>query len=334
VQTRINNVLKNSQNDEIFVREIRRIWTIECERVGFLNVLSGFNSADSSSQLTKCADLIFGAISNWLDLTVIAMGSYGGSELGLSSDFDIVLLKDDSSEQVHDINKILALLRDPYSEFLPIDIDMDLRPEGKNGALIRTITAYENYYSVTGGVGYETWEKQAMIKARFVAGSDSVRERFESVRSAVLGTAINESQTTEIRLLKARVENERIENGVSKKQHIKLGPGGISDICWAVQFLELKNLGLPDFIAEQNTMNAIKNLENEDKSELTLAFSFLNDIKNAIFIMDTTSQKQNIFPSDFASINTLENLLGVEDLENKYLETMRHIRKIFEEIMF
>ena len=120
---------------------------------------------------------------------------------------------------------------------LPLGIDADLRPEGRQGPMVRSFAAYRHYYARWSKV----WEAQALLRARWVCGDYDLGQRFLSLadNSRYPEGGLRPEQIMEIRRLKARVENERLPRGADPATHTKLGPGGLADIEWTVQLLQL-----------------------------------------------------------------------------------------------
>ncbi|MCL2788680.1 MAG: bifunctional [glutamine synthetase] adenylyltransferase/[glutamine synthetase]-adenylyl-L-tyrosine phosphorylase, partial [Micrococcales bacterium] len=165
-------------------------------------------------------------------LAVVAMGSFGGREMGLSSDADVLWVHDpapnvdDDEAQVWAVG-VAGLVRSLLGDLgpqPPLEVDGDLRPEGRAGPLARSLAAYQEYYERWAS----PWERQALLRARPLAGDASVLERFvplaDSVRYRPSG--VSNAELTELRRLKARVDSERLPRGVEPRGHLKLGPGG------------------------------------------------------------------------------------------------------------
>jgi glutamate-ammonia-ligase adenylyltransferase len=136
------------------------------------------------------------------------------------------------------ITELRKLLTRPSAD-PPLAVDADLRPEGKGGALIRSLTAYQNYYSRWSS----TWEMQALVRADALAGDPELGAALlaEIDRRRWPEGGLNHSQLIEIRKLKARVEAERLPRGADPAKHTKLGPGGLADVEWTVQLLQLQH---------------------------------------------------------------------------------------------
>ena len=134
--------------------------------------------------------------------------------------------------------RLRALLAAPSATDPPLVLDADLRPEGRNGPLVRTLAAYRAYYARWSAV----WEAQALLRARFCAGDATLGERFTAVIDPIRYPAsVGPADVLEIRRLKGRVDAERLPRGADPTNHAKLGRGGLADIEWTVQLLQLSH---------------------------------------------------------------------------------------------
>lgn len=182
-----------------------------------------------------------------LRFAVIGMGRLGGGEMGYPSDADVLFVyepadgSDDAAAAAaaHTIAERLRGLLAAPSPDPPLGVDADLRPEGRQGPLVRSLAAYEQYYRRWSRV----WEAQALLRARFVCGDAELGERFGQLADRVRYPAggLSREQLVEIRRIKARVEAERIPRGADARTHTKLGRGGLADVEWAVQLLQLRH---------------------------------------------------------------------------------------------
>jgi glutamate-ammonia-ligase adenylyltransferase len=178
---------------------------------------------------------------------IIGMGRYGGAEVSYSSDADVLFVyepppgvaEDAASGTAHQVAEELRRLLSAPSPEPPLGVDADLRPEGRQGPLVRSLAAYERYYAEWSKI----WEAQALLRARFVAGDEGLGRRFlnlaDHVRYPDGGLSVD--QVVEIRRIKARVDNERLPRGADPATHAKLGRGGLADVEWAVQLLQLRH---------------------------------------------------------------------------------------------
>jgi glutamate-ammonia-ligase adenylyltransferase len=181
------------------------------------------------------------------EVLVVAMGSFGGGELTYSSDADVMFVTrpgDGFAEAdvqarvtavVQDLRKLLSATgADPA-----LGLDADLRPEGKNGPLVRSLDSFRTYYERWA----LTWEFQALLRATPVAGSDALAEDFRALIAPLRWPegGLDEGQVRDIRTMKARVESERLPRGADPRTHIKLGRGGLTDVEWTVQLGQLRH---------------------------------------------------------------------------------------------
>ncbi|MFC3966082.1 bifunctional [glutamine synthetase] adenylyltransferase/[glutamine synthetase]-adenylyl-L-tyrosine phosphorylase [Nocardia jiangsuensis] len=181
------------------------------------------------------------------DFAVIGMGRLGGMELGYGSDADVLFVCDprpgvDETKAVKWANSVadrLQKLLGAPSTDPPLQVDAGLRPEGRNGPLVRTLTAYAAYYRQWS----QPWEMQALLRAHQVAGDQELGVRFLHVVDEVRYPkgGVSADAVREIRRIKARVDAERLPRGADPATHTKLGRGGLADIEWTVQLLQLRH---------------------------------------------------------------------------------------------
>ncbi|OBI36685.1 bifunctional [glutamine synthetase] adenylyltransferase/[glutamine synthetase]-adenylyl-L-tyrosine phosphorylase [Mycobacterium colombiense] len=180
-------------------------------------------------------------------IAVIGMGRLGGAELGYGSDADVMFVCEPAAG-VEDsaavrwatgvAEQIRALLGTPSVD-PPLEVDANLRPEGRNGPLVRTLASYAAYYEQWA----QPWEIQALLRAHSVAGDTELGQRFllmaDKTRYPAHGVSAEAMQ--EIRRIKARVDSERLPRGADPNTHTKLGRGGLADVEWTVQLLQLRH---------------------------------------------------------------------------------------------
>jgi len=179
-------------------------------------------------------------------IAVIGMGRLGGGELGYGSDADVIFVCEPAPGvdetvavkwSVSVAERVRALLGTPSVD-PPLDVDANLRPEGRNGPLVRTLASYEAYYKQWA----QPWEVQALLRAHRVAGDLELGERFLLMIDATRYPpgGISAQTVQEIRRIKARVDAERLPRGADPNTHTKLGRGGLADVEWTVQLLQLR----------------------------------------------------------------------------------------------
>lgn len=179
-------------------------------------------------------------------IAVIGMGRLGGGELGYGSDADVMFVCD-PAEGVEDAKavkwsvsvaeQVRTLLGAPSAD-PPLEVDANLRPEGRNGPLVRTLTSYAAYYRQWA----QPWEIQALLRAHRVAGDLELGDRFLVMADATRYPpgGVSAQAVQEIRRIKARVDAERLPRGADPNTHTKLGRGGLADVEWTVQLLQLR----------------------------------------------------------------------------------------------
>ena len=180
-------------------------------------------------------------------IAVIGMGRLGGGELGYGSDADVMFVCEPSDGVDESVavkwsvtiaEQVRARLGTPSAD-PPLEVDANLRPEGRNGPLVRTLASYEAYYAQWA----QGWEIQALLRAHCVAGDPDLGERFllmiDKTRYPAGGVSAEAVQ--EIRRIKARVDAERLPRGADPNTHTKLGRGGLADIEWTVQLMQLRH---------------------------------------------------------------------------------------------
>lgn len=226
-------------------------------------------------------------------VAIIAMGRYGGGELGYGSDADVMFVHEPiDGADAHDaataatrvVNGLRRLLELPATD-PPLEIDADLRPEGRNGPMVRTLESYAAYYAKWSA----TWEAQALLRAYPAVGDAGVRERFAAIIDPLRypATGLSESDLLEIRRIKARIDDERLPRGVDPSLHFKLGAGGLSDVEWTVQLLQLQHASQVEGLRTARTLPALDAareaglLADDDAEALTKAWLLASRLRNA-----------------------------------------------------
>ena len=205
------------------------------------------------------------------------MGRLGGGELGYGSDADVMVVAEPVGETSESdatawaariVDQLRKRLAKP-SDDPPLEVDLGLRPEGRSGAVARTIASYERYYSQWG----EVWEKQALQRATVVAGHAETGEAFlrmiDQFRYPSGGAS--QSDIREIRRIKARVDNERLPRGADRATHTKLGRGALADVEWTVQLLTMMHAHEHQGLHTTSTLDALDFLAELDDPEVLAA---------------------------------------------------------------
>lgn len=269
---------------------------------------------------------------------VIAMGRWGGSELSYGSDLDLMYVFDEpmTPDRAQEIaTRLRHLLATPAQDGVAWELDADLRPEGRSGPLVRSLASYRAYYERWA----QTWEYQALIKARPVAGDPDLGAAFiEVITPYVWRDPFPVTATLEIRQMKARVEKQRIPAGENPDFHLKLGPGGLVDIEFLVQLLQLRHGGAHPRLRTPSTLDAIvalhqiEALSTSQAEDLTAAYRFCTHVRNRLYLQ--VGRQIDYLPSEPADEWRLALSLGYQrrgDLREDYRRLTRRARRIFED---
>ena len=284
-------------------------------------------------------------------MAVVAMGRYGGFELSYGSDADVLFVHepcDDAADANGDVtayaqtvaNELRALLLAPASDPALV-VDADLRPEGKQGPLVRTLASYGAYYAKWSKV----WEAQALLRADAVVGDEGVRERFTALVDPLRypPDGISDADIVEVRRIKARVDRERLPRGADPHTHLKLGRGGLADIEWTVQLLQLRYAGSEPALRSPRTLTALDAaraadlLADADADALDRAWRTVSRIRNAITLVTGKSGDQ--LPRDARERAAVASILGYgpgrsDEMVNDYLRTTRRARAVVDRVFW
>ncbi|MFI8836596.1 bifunctional [glutamine synthetase] adenylyltransferase/[glutamine synthetase]-adenylyl-L-tyrosine phosphorylase [Streptomyces afghaniensis] len=280
---------------------------------------------------------------------IIGMGRFGGHELGYGSDADVLFVHEprdgvDEREASQAANKVVSemrrLLQIPSAD-PPLLIDADLRPEGKSGPLVRTLTSYAAYYRRWA----LTWESHALLRAEPVAGDEDLGRRFieliDPLRFPADGLA--DEAVREIRRLKARMESERLPRGADPKLHAKLGPGGLSDVEWTVQLLQLRHGAAEPGLRTTRTRQALAAartaglITDEDAATLDEAWVLATRVRNAVMLV--RGRAADTFPTEPRELAAVGRYLGygpghAGDMLDAYRRTARRARSVVDELFY
>ncbi|MEO9221076.1 MAG: bifunctional [glutamine synthetase] adenylyltransferase/[glutamine synthetase]-adenylyl-L-tyrosine phosphorylase, partial [Mycobacteriaceae bacterium] len=196
-------------------------------------------------------------------IAVIGMGRLGGAELGYGSDADVLFVCEprggaDDQEAVRWTSRVVERVRallGAASSDPPLELDTGLRPEGRSGPMVRTLDSYGAYYRQWSA----PWEAQALLRAHPVAGDVGLGERFCAMIDPVRypDGGISAETVREIQRIKARVDTERLPRGADRATHTKLGRGGLADVEWTVQLLQLRHGHAIPALRSPSTMEAL-----------------------------------------------------------------------------
>ena len=336
------------------VRSLRRRELLRTAMAAVLGVLTIEELAQSLTTITEVtiqATLravrrdIIAAEDAALDFSVIAMGRFGGSELGFGSDADVLYVYRPNGidpQRAHDLSlALVAGLRRHSEDYrVPLDLDADLRPEGRNGPLVRSLDAYAEYYRRWS----LSWEAQALLRARGVAGSSKLIAAFTALADEVRYPAVADPQgIREIKRIKARVENERLPQGTDPPRHLKLGPGGLSDVEWLVQLLQLQHAHSVAGMRTTSTIAALRAAVDDglvadaDARRLAEAWRLASRLRSANTLL--SGQTSDVLPVDRRKLDGIGRLLeyaprSATQVEEDWMGTARRARRVFDKLFY
>ncbi|MEV5506924.1 bifunctional [glutamine synthetase] adenylyltransferase/[glutamine synthetase]-adenylyl-L-tyrosine phosphorylase [Streptomyces orinoci] len=277
---------------------------------------------------------------------VIGMGRFGGREQGYGSDADVLFVhqpregvdEQEAAKAAFAVaNEMRRLLQLPTTD-PPLLIDADLRPEGKSGPLVRSLASYAAYYRRWSLV----WESQALLRAEPVAGDEELGRRFMELVDPLRYPAegLGEDAVREIRRLKARMESERLPRGADPTTHTKLGRGGLSDVEWTVQLLQLRHGWAEPGLRTTRTREALAAaraaglIPAEEARMLDEAWVLATSVRNAVMLV--RGRAGDTFPGDPRELAAVGRYLGYEpghvgDMLDDYRRVTRRARGVVEE---
>ncbi|MFG3493812.1 bifunctional [glutamine synthetase] adenylyltransferase/[glutamine synthetase]-adenylyl-L-tyrosine phosphorylase [Streptomyces sp. NPDC047928] len=281
--------------------------------------------------------------------TVIGMGRFGGHELGYGSDADVLFVHEprdgvDEQEAARAANTVVAemrrLLQLPTTD-PPLLIDADLRPEGRSGPLVRTLKSYEAYYR-RWSLG---WESQALLRAEPMAGDADLGRRFVELVDPLRYPAkgLDEAAVREIRRLKARMESERLPRGSDPTLHTKLGRGGLSDVEWTVQLLQMRHAHEVPGLRTTRTRAALAAaleaglIGERDARTLDVAWVLATRVRNGVMLV--RGRAGDTFPSDSRELAAVGRYLGyvpgrAGEMVEDYRRMTRRARAVVDRLFY
>ena len=287
------------------------------------------------------------------EITVIAMGRLGGAENGFGSDADVMFVhrpvegagEEEAQSQANRIvNRLMQLIKQPVRPAIraerPLEVDADLRPEGKQGAMVRSLDSYRAYYERWA----ETWEFQALLRARPIAGSEELGCAFiELIDPYRYPREFTAEQAQQVRRMKARVEHERMPHGADRTRQLKLGRGGLSDVEWLVQLIQLQHAHEVQGLRTTSTLEALNaaveaNLvAAEDAEVLRDAWLLATKIRGGNVLRGV--RQSDLLPTLRDALEAVARWSGytpgnARQLEEDYLRVTRNARKVYERLFF
>ncbi len=320
----------------------------EVLRVAIAAILGVIDVEAVGEALTDITDTILtGALAlarrgvSGIEFGIIALGRYGGRELGFGSDADIVYVyrvAGASPEEAQTLARTIIARISGYTEDLrlPLDLDIDLRPEGTGGPVVRSLDSYRAYYARWS----LTWEAQALLRAHGAVGDDDLLRDFEHLADETrYPVDISEHDIREVRRIKARVESERLPQGADPARHVKLGRGSLSDVEWCVQLIQLRLAAEHPSLRTTSTLKALRAATDEgfltakEAATLRAAWVFASRVRSAMTLW--TVRTTDVLPVDRPQLEGIARLMeyppgSASRLEDDYLRVTRLARRVFE----
>jgi glutamate-ammonia-ligase adenylyltransferase len=282
-------------------------------------------------------------------LAVIGMGRLGGAEQGYGSDADVMFVYEPlegedlpaHTQAAHDVaNELRRLLAMPAPD-PPLVVDADLRPEGKQGPLVRSLSSYAEYYRRWSAV----WESQALLRARPVAGDADLGRRFVDAVADVRYPpgGIEAGSVREIRRLKARIDAERLPRGADPTLHTKLGRGGLADVEWTVQLLQLRHAHAIEELRTTSTLPALAvagryGLVDQEQA-VVLAEAWRMAMRVRFGVVLARGRAADAVPTDPRTLAAVARAMGYpagrsQDMLEDYRRATRRARAAYEDVFF
>jgi glutamate-ammonia-ligase adenylyltransferase len=336
---------------EAAITVVRALRRRELFRIAGADLLGRLDVDTVGASLAEVADATLAAtlaVANTaaLRLAIIGMGRLGGCEMSYPSDADVLFVyeppagmaEDEASRLAHGICEELRRLLALPTPDPPLGVDADLRPEGRQGPLVRSLAAYRQYYARWSKV----WEAQALLRARCVAGDREVADRFLALADHVRYPAggLTREQVIEIRRIKARVESERLPRGADPTTHTKLGRGGLADVEWTVQLLQLRHGHAVAGLRTTRTLDALRAaadadlIGRADVVALTASWELVSRVRNALTLLRGRATDQ--LPRRGPDLAGVAQVLGrppeadPQEFLDEYLRTTRRARQAVE----
>ncbi|CAB5058052.1 unannotated protein [freshwater metagenome] len=354
------SVVRRQDESDKAIESVRAVRRRELFRTAVADLLGTLSVAEVGDALSDVAgatlEAAFDAASRayvaehgplTIKFAVIALGRLGGNEMSYQSDADVLFVHEylpgtdekvgtDAAHWIAGEMRRLTSLPNPEP---PLIIDPDLRPDGKQGPLVRSLSAYAHYYAEQALL----WERQALLRARPIAGDADLGERFIALidfyRYPTAG--ISMSNLREMRRLKARVESERLPRGADKSLHLKLGPGGLSDVEWMAQYLQMNYAGKNPRLRITGTLEVLNRavaanlLTIADAATLSDSWLLATRIRNAVMLV--TARHSDEVPKATESARAVSQVLGFasgEALMEEWRRQSRRARAVFERLFY
>jgi [glutamine synthetase] adenylyltransferase / [glutamine synthetase]-adenylyl-L-tyrosine phosphorylase len=362
--------LEETSDSRMQTQALREIQHLELFRIQLRDILEANNRPSVGAQLADLAEACLVAackvacsqlekqgdlgLTEWVTehLVILSLGKLGGGDLSYNSDLDLVYfysvngderpadVQQRASSVVERIDEILSVSRGEGSIY---KIDTRLRPEGKKGGGVTAIHRYEEYLKNRAA----PWERLALVRHRFVFGSPENRSRLgQMIQAFVYGEPLSVQMLEEIRHTRQRMEAELGREQEENRLHIKAGRGGLTDIEFAVQLLQIRHGSRLGGLQVPNTLAALSGLVRQgilavpDYYTLYLGYEFLRFLENRLRIASSYGTAAVArTPLDLGRISRLlryssaKDPQGAQDFEAVYLEITGRVREVFQRVV-
>jgi glutamate-ammonia-ligase adenylyltransferase len=283
-------------------------------------------------------------------MAVIGMGRLGGSEMSYASDADVLFVHEadegiaegEATVAARAVAEELRRLLSAPAPDPPLVVDANLRPEGRQGPLVRSIGSYAEYYRRWS----KPWEAQALLRARPVAGDEALGARFVELIDPLRYPAdgLDLAAITEIRRIKARVDVERLPRGADPATHTKLGRGGLADVEWTVQLLQLCHAATVPGLRTTSTLDALVAARDAglispaEHTRMTASWRMAARVRNALMLVRGRPTDQ--LPRHGLELAGVAQAVGRPpgsdpgEFLDQFLRTMRRGRKAVERVFY
>ena len=343
------------------VRAARSLRRIELARIGAADVLGLLPVQEVCERLTGVWTAVLDAALKAVirdktprdgqapaRIAYIGMGRLGGRELSFGSDADVLIVCDPLGGANDEealrwatsvAEQVSRLLNTPSSD-PPLEIDTDLRPEGRRGPMVRTLASYRAYYSKWA----EVWEWQALLRASFCAGDADLGLEFLHMIDVFRYPegGVPEQTVREIRRIKARVDSERLPRGADPATHTKLGRGGLADVEWTAQLLTMQHASEVPGLHTTSTIEVLdaaadaELITDEERTDLVESWTLATHTRSALTLV-RGKQTDQLPKSGSVLTGVAEICSGSSDGQeflNHYLKVTRHGRKAVDRVFW
>ena len=327
---------------------LTRVRSLGMLRIALRDLLGVADTPTVTGELSALAD---GIVSAALDhvtgddhgLAVIAMGKLGGRELNYVSDIDLMFVARDAGGASGAARALLDLVGGMTAAGRVYEIDTNLRPEGRDGALVRSLAAYATY----DGRWAKTWEFQALLKARPIAGDAELGRDFVGlIEPYVWPERLGDGAVAEIQKMKGVVERSSAVVEAGARQ-LKLAPGGLRDIEFAVQLLQLVHGRADHDLRTPNTLDGLAALATGgyiDEGDANLfgdAYQFLRTVEHRLQLR--RMRRTHVIPSDVVQRRRLARAFGFRDIraadaltqfDRELARVQGYVRRLHEKLFY